>query len=78
MAKTQYSIYNISCDVDHGQQNLICKRAKAKREMDMKLVYVTPLLKLDPGDTKDVALRVINSIKMVESHIKTIKRVHRE
>ena len=65
MAKIQDSIYNINCDVDPGLQNLICKRAKAKREMDMKLVYVTPLLKLDPGDTKDVALSVINSIKNV-------------
>ena len=45
MAEIQDSIYNINCDVDPELQNLIYKRAKAKRNVNLELEYMAPLLK---------------------------------
>ena len=46
--------------------------------MDLELECVTLLLKVGPEDAKDVASRVNDSIKNVESHIKIFKAVHKE
>ena len=49
------------------------KRANTKHNVDLKLEFVTPLLEVSPEDANDVASRVNDSIKRVESHIKIFR-----
>ena len=79
MAKLQDSIRkraNINHEVDLELQDLIYEVAIAECDVDSELKYVGPLLKVGPKDAKDVASRVNNSIKRVESKTKIFKTAH--
>ena len=76
MAEIPNSIYKQS-EANHGLhrelQDLIRRRAIPKHEVDLELEYITPLLEACLEEANDVATRVNNSLKRVESHIKSFK-----
>ena len=47
MAKSQNSIYKVKCFVDSELRNLICKKSRAKNEIDQELEYMSCLLEAD-------------------------------
>ena len=58
-------------------QDLVRKRTNDKREVDLELKYVTPLLKVSPEEANDIALRVNYTIKRVLSLIKSFRSAHK-
>ena len=58
-------------------QDLTRKRANAKRDVDLELGFVAPLLKVSPDDANDQASRINDSMKKVESLVKVFKAAHK-
>ena len=58
-------------------QDLTRKRANAKRDVDLELEFVAPLLKTNPDGANDVASRINDSMKKVESLVKVFKAAHK-
>ena len=77
MTKLQDSALN-KREVDLGLRDLYMKREIAKQELILELEYVTPLFKVSPKEANNMALKVSNSIKEVESHLEDFKLAHRE
>ena len=50
----------------------------AKNGIDQELNYMVHLLEADPGDTGDVVSMANNSIKDMESHVRTFKAANEE
>ena len=72
------SIYGTRCVVDSRLQGFVIKRAKARRDLDLELDYVRPMLEVSPEDAKEVAAKVDNSMTELETHVRTFKVVHDE
>ena len=57
MAEAQDSNYNTNCDVNPRLQDLLQKKAIAKREVDFELEYVAPLQQASLEEAIDIASR---------------------
>ena len=59
-------------------QDITRRRANIKHDLDFELSYMAPLLRPSLEEANDSASEVGDSIKRVESVIKTFKLVHKE
>lgn len=75
MAKIQDPI-SVVVSAHKGIRGLIRRRADAKHKVDLEPDYVDPLTEVSSMDTNGVVLRVIDSIKGLESHIRIFRIAH--
>ena len=75
MTKLQDSAHSKQ-EVDLGLRDLYMERAIAKWEVILELEYVTPLLEVSSEEANNVAIKVSDSIKEVESYVKYFRLAH--
>ena len=75
MAKSSNSIHGIRCVVDSRLQGFVIKRGKTRKYMDLELDFMRSMLEVSPEDAKEVAKKVNNTMRELETHVRTFKRL---